>query len=471
MLFHSLQFLAFFAVVFFGYWLVARWRVPRLLVLLGASVAFYAAWNPWPLLLFAAYAVINLVTSRTLERVTRPAARKAVLATAVTLQLGCLCLFKYGNLFLGTSGWLLRRLGLQVQAPVLDLVLPLGLSFVTFQAISYLVDVYRGQVSGRHGMLAQLTYLLFFPTVVSGPIVRAKDLLERFDQPPSLDPLDGAQGLFRMAMGIAKKLLLADVLAAGLVNPVFADPTLYTSAECAIAAVAYSLQLYFDFSAYSDVAIGAARMFGFQLPENFDKPYHARNLFEFWNRWHISLSSWLRDYFYIPLGGSRGSRLQTLRNLFLVMTLGGLWHGAGWRFALWGGIHGGLLVLLRTWWWIRGRPKSYGLFGTTFGVATTFSLVVLTRIFFRANDVPQAVTYFHRLLEFTPGLANVSPLLWATLIGTGLAYLTPRSLFDRGAELFAHAPIPARAVALVGLGLLLRQVAGIEVQPYIYFQF
>lgn len=471
MLFHSLQFLAFFAVAFAGYWLVSRWKVSRLLVLSLASVAFYAAWNPWPLLLFSGYAVVNVIAGQLLDRLTSEPARKWVLGISVSLQLGGLGLFKYADLFLSTSGWLLRRLGVAFDPAPLNLLLPVGLSFVSFQAVSYLVDVYRRQVSGRYGLLAQFTYLMFFPQVIAGPIVRSRDLLERFSQRPTLDPDAGAQALFRMAAGIAKKLLFADVLAVAFVDRVFADPSLYTSAECALAAVAYTFQIYFDFSAYSDVAIGAARLFGFPLPENFDKPYHARNLFEFWNRWHISLSTWLRDYLYIPLGGNRGSKLLTLRNLFLVMALGGLWHGADWRFALWGGLHGLFLCLLRIWWWIKGRPRTYGFFGTLFGVSTTFTLVVLTRVFFRADNVPRALTFLERMAELTPGLANVSPLVWATLLGAVLAYLAPRSLFERAGDLFAHAPIPARAFALVALGLLLREVSRFEAQPYIYFQF
>lgn len=471
MLFHSLQFLVFFAVAFAAYWAVHRHRGLRVTVLLVSSVGFYAAWTPEPLLLFCGYAVVNVIAARALDATARPWLRKSILTLAVGLELGGLALFKYADLFLNTASWLSARAGLEARFAPLHLLLPVGLSFVAFQAISYVVDVYRGELKGNHGLAAQLGYLLFFPQVVAGPIVRASDLLERFEKTPTLSPEDGADGLRRMAMGIAKKLVFADVLAVGLVDRVFTNPDRYTSAECAVAAVAYTLQIYFDFSAYSDVAIGAAKLFGFHLPENFDKPYHARNLFEFWNRWHISLSTWLRDYLYRPLGGSRGGKLLTLRNLMIVMVLGGLWHGADWRFALWGGIHGGLLLLTRIWWWVKGKPERYGFFGTVFGIAFTFTAVVLTRIFFRAPDLTHASALFRQLALGTGGVANVSPLVWSALAAAVFCYVAPRSWEKKAAELFVAAPIPVRAIALVALGLGLRQLAGFDVQPYIYFQF
>jgi D-alanyl-lipoteichoic acid acyltransferase DltB (MBOAT superfamily) len=310
--------------------------------------------------------------------------------------------------------------------------------------------------------------------VVAGPIVRAKYLIGRFDQVPELTPEKGAAALFRMATGIAKKLLLADVISTGLVDRVFENPGLYTSAECAVATVAYTFQIYFDFSAYSDVAIGAATLFGFPLPENFNKPYHAQNLFQFWNRWHLSLSTWLRDYLYIPLGGNRGSNARTLRNLMIVMVLGGLWHGADWRFALWGGIHGVLLLLIRCYWWYvnpEAEKRKKGPAGVAIGILVTFVCVALTRIFFRAPDIQHAFAMFQQLALFTGGLANVSRLVWITLAGGIALYALPKSAFEAAVSTFTRAPVLVRAAALVALGLVAREIAGFEVQPYIYFQF
>jgi alginate O-acetyltransferase complex protein AlgI len=237
-----------------------------------------------------------------------------------------------------------------------------------------------------------------------------------------------------------------------------------------VAAVAYTFQLYFDFSAYSDIAIGAAALFGFTLPENFKRPYLARNLFEFWNRWHVSLSTWLRDYLYIPLGGNRCSRERVLFNLMVVMVLGGLWHGADWRFALWGAVHGVGLVITRIWWWARGKPN-YGLLGTASGWTVTFTVVVLTRVIFRAENVELAWVFYQQLLEFSGGLANVSGLVWAALAVAAASHLTPPRLWDLSADLFARMPAPVRAAMLVGIGLAVRQAATVEMRPYIYFQF
>ncbi|MCI0670464.1 MAG: MBOAT family protein [Myxococcaceae bacterium] len=497
MLFHSVQFLAFLAATFGLYWSVARWRWARLSVLLVASIVFYAAWSPFPLLLFGAYAAVNTLAGRVLTRLARVPraplppgvpqrevtvqpplppgrvrARKLVLAAAITLHLAGLCTFKYLDLFLRTGKQLLGWAGAAVVPhESLGLLLPVGLSFVAFQAISYVVDVYRGQVDGTHSYPKQLLHVLFFPHLVAGPIVRANDLLERFDRTPQLSRDEGGRGLFRIALGVGKKLLVADVLSVGLVDRVFTDPSAFTSAECALAVVAYTLQLYFDFSAYSDIAIGAAALFGFPFPENFHKPYHARNLFEFWNRWHVSLSTWLRDYLYIPLGGNRTTKLKVLRNLMVVMMLGGLWHGADWRFALWGTIHGVLLCATRVWWWWRGKPKESGLVGTVLGIAATFTLVCLSRIVFRAPDVEHAGALVKQLALGTWGLANVQGLVWGALAVAVAGYTLPRAVFDGAQTVFARMPVPVRAVAVVAFGLLLRQVASFEVQPYIYFQF
>lgn len=472
MYFHSLQFLAFLAAAFAVYWAVHRNRAARLGVLLLASLAFYAAWSPYPILIFAWCAAAEHFAALGMLRWDgRPRIRKLLLAAAVAANLGVLCVFKYGDLFYSTAAALLGRVGVSVRYEPLGLLLPIGLSFVALQAISQVVDVYRRQVRTRFTYLEHLLYLLFFPQVVAGPIVRAADLLERFRRTPTLSPEEGARGLFRIAMGVAKKLVIADVIAAAVVDPVFANPTGYTSAECAVAALGYTLQLYYDFSAYSDIAIGAAALFGFPLRENFDRPYLARNLFEFWNRWHISLSSWLRDYLYIPLGGNRVSRPRLLLNLMAVMVLGGLWHGADWRFALWGGVHGVGLVLTRIWWWAKGKPKEHSIPGAFLGWATTFAVVVFTRIIFRADGVAIATAMYRRIGELSPGLGNVSAAAWVAMGAAMLFHVLPRGTLEVALRVFVWMPPPLRAAALVALALAIRQVGAVEVRPYIYFQF
>ncbi len=473
MFFHSVQFLAFLIVTFGLYWAVAKSRVARLGVLLTASLVFYAAWTPLPLVVFIWCTVVDFLTTRGMARWDdRPGVRKALMIVSVVSNLGVLSTFKYADLLYSTSAWLLGKVGLEVRYEPLGLLLPLGLSFVVFQGISLVVDVYRREVDPRSfNFFEHLLYLLFFTRLVAGPIVRSRDLLERFRQTPTLSSEDGARGLFRIAVGIAKKLVLADLLAAGIVDPVFANPGNYTSAENLVAAVAYTFQLYLDFSAYSDIAIGASALFGFKFPENFNKPYLAKNLFEFWNRWHVSLSTWLRDYLYIPLGGNRASKPRVLFNLMVVMVLGGLWHGADWRFALWGGIHGLGLVVVRMFWWRFGKPKDPGVPRVALAWLLTFTVVVLTRVIFRAPDVGVAWDMYARMLDFVPGLANVSTVVWVTLGAAFAFHLVPKNAFELAARAFVWLPAPARAVALVGLGLAIRQVGAVEMRPYIYFQF
>jgi alginate O-acetyltransferase complex protein AlgI len=471
MYFHSLQFLAFLGIAFVAYWTVHRSKPARLAVLLVASLLFYAAWTPLPLVIFVSCAAVDHLVVRGMARFATARARKLLLAASIVSNLAVLGTFKYADLLYSSTAWILGHLGIAVRYEPLGLLLPVGLSFVVFQAISLTVDVYRGQVKPTFGYAEHLLYLLFFPQVVAGPIVRARDLLEHFDRQPALSADVGARALFRITAGLVKKLVIADVLAAAIVDPVFANPGSYTSAECAVAAIAYTLQLYFDFSAYSDIAIGGAALFGFPLPENFNKPYFARNLFEFWNRWHVSLSTWLRDYLYIPLGGNRVSRPRVLFNLMVVMGLGGLWHGADWRFALWGVIHGVGLIVTRVFWWWRGRPDSPGMARVALGWAATMLVVILSRVVFRASDLQTAGEMYRQLLELTPGLDSVSLTAWL-VVGAAIAlHALPHNVFELLTRGFVWLPVPVRAAALVAIGLAVRQVAATDVRPYIYFQF
>jgi alginate O-acetyltransferase complex protein AlgI len=468
----SIPYLVFLALTFALYWAVHRHRGARLGVLLVASLCFYVAWTPLPILVFFVGAGFDHLVVKGLARARSSRVRKALVASSVVFNLGLLGTFKYADLFRQTAQSLLAPLGVHIRSEPFGWLLPVGLSFLCFQAISYVVDVYRGKASAEHSYLEHLLYLLFFPRVVSGPIVRASALLERFKDVPTLSPEVGGRALYRIAVGLVKKLVIADVLGSGLVDPVFGNPEAYTSAECLVAAVAYTFELYLDFSGYSDVAIGAAALFGFEFPENFQRPYLARNLFEFWNRWHMSLSSWLRDYLYIPLGGNRRSKPRVLFNLMTVMVLGGLWHGADWRFAIWGAAHGVGLGLLRTWWWIRGgRPEDAGPVRVGLGSLATFTVVVLTRVVFRAPDLAHAGEFYARMALGMPGLDNVSGLVWAMLGVAVVSHMLPLRLFHDAGTLFVRMPVPVRAVVLVLIGLGIRHLSAVETRPYVYLQF
>ena len=471
MLSHSLQYLAFVVAVFALYWAVHRQYWPRMGVLLVASLCFYAAFTPFPILIFLVGVTVDHLCVKGMARAQSQGTRKALVTLSIVSNLGLLAGFKYLELLRQTALSLLAPLGITVRPEPFNLLLPVGLSFFVFQAISYTVDVYRGKASAEHSFLEHLLYMLFFPRVVSGPIVRASELMAHFRATPSLTPEQGGHALFRIAVGLVKKLVIADVLGAGIVDPVFGAPEKYASAECIVAAVAYTFELYYDFSGYSDIALGVAALFGFKFPENFNRPYLAKNIAEFWNRWHLSLSTWLRDYLYRPLGGNRVSKPRVLFNLMTVMVLGGLWHGADWRFAVWGAVHGVALCGLRCWEWAVGKPESPGIPRVALGMLATFILVVLTRVVFRAPDMTHANEFYARMLAGVPGIANVSPLVWGMLAAAVLFHVVPLKLYTVSSELFVRMPVPVRAVALVLLGLGIRHLSAVETRPYVYLQF
>jgi D-alanyl-lipoteichoic acid acyltransferase DltB (MBOAT superfamily) len=468
---HSLQYLAFVVLVFAVYWAVHKHYAARMAVLLLASVYFYAVFTPFPLLIFLVGVAVDHLCVKGMARAQSQRTRKLLVTLSVVSNLGLLAGFKYLELLRQTALALLAPLGLGVRTEPFHLLLPVGLSFYVFQAISYTVDVYRGKASPEHSFFEHLLYMLFFPRVVSGPIVRASELMAHFRDTPSLTPEQGGHALFRIAVGLVKKLVIADVLGSALVDPVFGAPEKYASAECIVAAVAYTFELYYDFSGYSDIALGVAALFGFKFPENFNRPYLAKNIGEFWNRWHLSLSTWLRDYLYRPLGGNRVSKPRVLFNLMTVMVLGGLWHGADWRFAIWGAVHGVALGISRCWEWWVGKPESPGIPRVAAGMLATFTIVVLTRVVFRAPDMTHAGEFYARMMAGVPGIANVSPLVWAMLAAAVFFHAVPMKLYTVSSELFVRMPVPVRAVALVLLGLGIRHLSSVETRPYVYLQF
>ena len=318
----------------------------RVLILGLVSAVFYHAWAAgqrgayqYLLALIAATIVLDFYLARAIEASERKSVRLALLVLSLVSNLGILAVFKYADFF---------RLGvLGLDAEPWHLILPAGISFHTFQSLSYTVDVYRREIRATRSIVELSTFVLFFPQLVAGPIVRATELLPQLRDLPLFDHQRASDGLFRIVVGLAKKIAIADFLGTALADRVFHDPSLYSSVEVAAGIMAYAFQIYLDFSAYSDIAIGSAQLLGFTLPENFRTPYRSASLQEFWRRWHISLSSWLRDYLYIPLGGNRGGELRTYFNLIMTMFLGGLWHGPSYTFVVWGLLHGGGLAVTR----------------------------------------------------------------------------------------------------------------------------
>jgi D-alanyl-lipoteichoic acid acyltransferase DltB (MBOAT superfamily) len=468
MLFHSLPYVVFLAAVFAVAALLERWRGARLWFLLCASLGFYAAWNPAPVLLLLLLSTVSWGVGRALASVQHPAARRAWLVAGVAHAVAVLGLFKYGD-WLGRSACEAAGLaGIPLAWRPLGLLLPVGLSFVSFQCISYVVDVYRGELPARGSWRDVTLYVSFFPHVVAGPIVRASDFLPQLDVAPRVSDEEGARALLRIGVGMVKKLAVADLLGAQLVDRVFASPANHSGPEVIVGIVGYTLQLYCDFSAYSDVAIGSAALFGIRFRENFDFPYRAEDLFDFWRRWHASLGTWLRDHVYRPLGGGRGGGARALRNLWITLLLGGLWHGAHVKFLAWSAVHAGAMSLQRLagWPWA-GASRS----ARVLGWAVTFAVVVQSRVLFRAADVGAAWEVFRRQFHVGGHSPHLGGLTWLLLAAAAAGHLVPRRWHERPAQLFAAAPVPVRVGVLVGMALGVRAVASVNPQPFIYFQF
>jgi D-alanyl-lipoteichoic acid acyltransferase DltB (MBOAT superfamily) len=396
--------------------------------------------------------------------VTDPRRRKLLVTLSIAGNLGMLGVFKYHGFFVEN----LRALtGLDL--PALDVLLPVGISFYTFQTLSYTIDVYRGHLAPTRSLLDFAVYISFFPQLVAGPIVRARDFLPQLRARPALTEADFMAGIRKIVVGLTKKVLIADVLALHVVDPAFAPGASASGAAAWLAVYAYAIQIYCDFSGYSDIAIGSARLLGFRFLENFDAPYLARNVQDFWRRWHISLSTWLRDYLYIPLGGNRKGWARTQLNLIATMGLSGLWHGAAWKFVVWGLLHGAGLLWCR---WLQARGWSLrGRAGHLLAILLTFHFAAFAFVPFRATDLTAAGEMFGRMLA--PG--TLPPLAPLTLLALGLAlgiHLFTRAQKDALAERFARIPAPVAGVLVqLFLGLLMLVRAETEGVPFIYFQF
>ncbi|MFE3836571.1 MBOAT family O-acyltransferase [Pseudogemmobacter sonorensis] len=463
MVFPTLEFVLFFAVVLALNLACdgrSGWRKG---MLIAASYLFYAAWDPRFCLLMAGVSALAWGAGLL---VNRPGLRGPVLAVSVTLLLGVLAVFKYANFFMLSLAQLLEALGLGRDMAWAGIILPVGISFYIFQAISYVVDVSRREVEPRRNPADVALYISFFPQLVAGPIVRASDFMPQIDAPAPPGPALRAEAVVLILTGLFKKMVVANYLAVLLVDPVFSWPQGQAAGMAWAALLGYAVQIYCDFSGYSDMAIGMALLLGYRFRPNFDQPYRARSLQEFWRRWHISLSSFIRDYLYIPLGGNRGGMTRTSLVLLGTMTLAGLWHGAAWPFVLWGALHGLGLVVERA-----ARRAGLGLPGPL-AMLATFAVVVLLWLPFRAADSATMLATTRAL--FRPGLAGLETLPAAVfvLIGIGLALnLAPMAARDGAIAALARLPAALQA-GLLGLGVFLTFAFAQEgTAPFIYFQF
>lgn len=483
MLFPTFEFGIFFLFVFAAAWELRRDANWRKLFLVGASYFFYGWWD-WRFVgLLILSSAINFTAGWLLDRAKRPSARKAIVMGAVALNLAILGFFKYYGFFLESFAVVLETMGLERDLPFMQIILPVGISFFTFQGISYVVDVYRGHVRASHSVLDVFLYISFFPQLVAGPIVRAAAFLPQLDEVPRLTRQMAAIGIVLVLSGLAKKMVIANYLAVELVDPVFFDPSAAGALDLLIGVYGYAVQIYCDFSGYSDIAIGVAALLGYRFAENFNQPYRAASLQEFWRRWHISLSTWLRDYLYIPLGGSRNGTRATYRNLFLTMFLGGIWHGAAWTFVFWGAFHGAMLGLER---YARARLNAFAPpegeppryisrlskpVTHLLAVAVTFHVVCFAWIFFRSESFSMAGVYLAGFFDWSAPSQYVTPFILAMIAGAMLFQFTPPRLAEWLAKPLEYAPSAVLGLVL-GLGIFaIWAAAPPGVAPFIYFQF
>jgi len=467
MLFHSFGFLALFVITFIVYWSLTEHRA-RMAWLLAAGFVFYGSWNPWLISLILFSAGFDFVLAQRIEIAASPGRRRLLLILSVGVSLGLLGFFKYTNFLLDNAASILNLFGLHPHHPAIRIILPLGISFYTFETISYVVDVYRGRVPAERNFLNYALFLMFFPHLIAGPIVRPRDFLGQTRRKKRFDWNRLELGARLFLLGLVKKAVIADQMAR-IVDPVFAAPSRYASEAIWVAVLCYAAQIYCDFSGYSDMALGTAHAFGFKLPVNFNLPYAAGNISEFWRRWHMSLSSWLRDYLYIPLGGNRGSTLATYKNLMITMLLGGLWHGAGWNFVLWGVYHGALLSTHRA---LALRPLPGKRLFKPLRIPFTFLCVCLGWVLFRAHTIDDTWIILQRMLIPTEGqaLATGSVVLAAAAWSTILLAHFAASFVDL-TRLARQLPAPIMATGMAVVFLLTQVLMPSQGGAFIYFQF
>jgi D-alanyl-lipoteichoic acid acyltransferase DltB (MBOAT superfamily) len=473
MTFDSLTFLVFLALAYAAYWCIPGWRARKML-LLASSYVFYGAWNPFFVLLLVATTGFDWFAGRMLERWDDPRWRRALLLGSILVNLSALGFFKYAQFFTDTAIDLARVIGVVYRPIDLGILLPVGISFYTFESLSYVVDVYRRRVSASKSLLDYSLYVTFFPHLVAGPILRYGDFNPQTESPKRWSDTAQARGLTLFATGLAMKVCLADLVFGPVADRVFGSSAAPGLVDAWLGATSFSLQVYCDFAGYSLCAIGVALLFGFRFPTNFESPFGAVGMVDLWTRWHISLTSWLRDYVFTPLGHYRRGRLRGYANLLFTFLLCGLWHGAAWTFVLWGGLNGLLLVLerlVREHVWDFTRVKN--VWGRAALALTTFAVFSVAVVLFRAHGIAQAWTLLTTM--FGAGargmlLVPASDATFAALVGACVLVAQILSARERGWDWLDRIPMGWRAVAVTAA------LAAVTFSPgfnpaFIYFQF
>ena len=475
MIFTSVEYILFFLGVMVVRSLLTNFAAEKYFLLV-ASYLFYMSWNPRYGLLLLGTSLFDYWVGSRLGVVRHAQARRLLISLSLASNLGVLAFFKYANFFIDNAHRVLSSLGVHTSPRALDIVLPIGISFFTFQSISYTMDIYRGVLKPSRRLSDFLLFVAFFPQLIAGPIVRARDLLPQITRRVRAKVVEFESGLVLFALGAAKKLVISDQISRH-VDVLFAAPANYSALSLLLGVVGFGVQIYCDFSGYSDMAIGCARMMGYDFGENFRMPYASLNITEFWHRWHISLSTWLRDYLYISLGGNRHGMNRTYLNLMVTMLLGGLWHGASWTFVVWGGLHGLALVVHKLW---SGFKKSRQIrwssqFGSAIGKVTgwvlTSSIVMIGWVFFRAKSFGAAWTILKRIITWdSGGIPFLSPQIIAAIAVVALVHCAVDK--DRDwSQLVVMRPAYQRVVLYASLLLGILSFGAVESAPFIYFQF
>ena len=478
-LFPTIDFAIFFGIVFIGNWLIAPYPRQWKLFILAASYVFYGWWDWRFIFLLAASTVLTASGARLVHRSRTGAWRKRYLVGTLVAELGLLGWFKYYGFASVSIDNALHRLGIHgAPIPLLQVTLPVGISFFTFMGLSYVIDVYRRQLSPAP-LLDVAVYVAFFPHLIAGPIVRGSELLPQIGRATERDPrrIDLTRAAYLIFGGLFKKVVISSYVSSAIVDPVYnTSPSLHSAPEVLLATYGYAVQIFCDFSGYTDIAIGCALLLGFQFPQNFDSPYRARSLQDFWRRWHMTLSSWLRDYLYIPLGGNRGGGAMLYRNIMITMVLGGLWHGAAWTFILWGACHGVAQVVghhRRASRVRRGLPaQREGGLAIAWQRFATFQVVCLGWVFFRANTVNEAFGLIGRLVTGwgSPSPLVRTPVVLAILGALALQYV-PRGIGARVQGAFTGMSAIAKAAVLALSLLVITTLGPPGVAPFIYYRF
>lgn len=456
-----------FIFLFFGftfiYMLLQKRDTARMLFVIAFSYYFYYKSSGFYFFLLGVVTVVDYILAFAMERSEGKIKRKLLVTVSVVANLGLLVYFKYTNFFFNT---------------IYDIFLPVGISFFTFQSLSYTIDVYRRNIHALKNPLDYAFYVSFFPQLVAGPIVRAKDFIPQIRQPLFVSQAMFGQGVFFIISGLFKKAVISDYISVNFVERIFDNPGLYSGIENLFGIYGYALQIYCDFSGYSDMAIGIALLLGFHFPINFNSPYKSFSVTDFWHRWHISLSTWLRDYLYISLGGNRKGRFRTYLNLIITMLLGGLWHGASWNFIVWGGLHGVALAVNKFYRTVTGKARDWEPHGfrKLIGVIITFHFVCFAWIFFRNSTFEASMTMINQVFRnFTPQLLpQLVEGYWKVFILMGIGFLlhfSPDKWQDACSRGVTKLPLLGKAVLLVALIYVVVQMKSTEIQPFIYFQF